>query len=548
MLSNAQVPSYKPLQVSGDIVASMRAMNNIVEKNGGIRQRRIIINNNTDPHGKIDHTKTTNLDITSTTWHMNQLGKTFITMDCKAFVHCNKVFTDPDNLGCLRVFGGLKDSINLLERLKIFSRNKKTGYENTNCVPEGVAYSVYKTRCQKVIHKYVHSLFENVIEYKNSVCGAYINPNVAWGQPNTVYPLEFKVKIYINDILALQIFDDWPTMFGDIVLKDILFTINTMVFAQVDPHAVAKHENFVNESITDADLNTILDTHFKYDRKFTQGGMEGEFITQIQKAGAKCNYITEKVRFTVSKMEFDNITALIPVYNCTDRTLQEIQSLYPSPEQPWIIPAQSLDIFQMPPPTDQRKYNNRIEKPLNNVTDLIPVFYKDTLQTTCFENPMVDNLEIFADGKCLVDTRLSTIGEDLFGLVLQSADLEGVFECTKELEDSLTTPLNNTDGSRKKRTYTDCTSFLPSFTTQRYGKHYFYDGLETGSRNANIQLIFDAIHQGAHDTYLWHRPPAPQIWACRSTYWSYDNVNGLKYHNYGVPPGYESDNDKNLLL
>ena len=32
MLSNAQVPSYKPLQVSGDIVASLRAMNNIIEK------------------------------------------------------------------------------------------------------------------------------------------------------------------------------------------------------------------------------------------------------------------------------------------------------------------------------------------------------------------------------------------------------------------------------------------------------------------------------------------------------------------------------------
>ena len=84
------------------------------------------------------------------------------------------------------------------------------------------------------------------------------------------------------------------------------------------------------------------------------------------------------------------------------------------------------------------------------------------------------------------------------------------------------------------------------FTTQRYGKGYFYDGLETGSSNAGVQLLFDAIHQGPNDTYLFQNPPAPQIWCCRSTFWSYDNVNGLVWNHYGVPPGYESDNDVNL--
>ena len=49
------------------------------------------------------------------------------------------------------------------------------------------------------------------------------------------------------------------------------------------------------------------------------------------------------------------------------------------------------------------------------------------------------------------------------------------------------------------------------FTTQRYGKGYFYDGLETGNSNAGVQLLFDAIHQGPNDTYLYNQPPAPQI-------------------------------------
>ena len=47
---------------------------------------------------------------------------------------------------------------------------------------------------------------------------------------------------------------------------------------------------------------------------------------------------------------------------------------------------------------------------------------------------MVNNLETFADGKCLVDTCLSTIGEDFFGLVLQSADLEVHLNVQKNLK------------------------------------------------------------------------------------------------------------------
>ena len=74
-------------------------------------------------------------------------------------------------------------------------------------------------------------------------------------------------------------------------------------------------------------------------------------------------------------MDFENMTALIPLYKCTERTLAEIRNLFP-PERPWIIPAQTIDILQMPSPTDRRKYNNRVEKPLNNVTDMMPVSSK----------------------------------------------------------------------------------------------------------------------------------------------------------------------------
>ena len=43
---------------------------------------------------------------------------------------------------------------------------------------------------------------------KNSVCGAYINPTVAFPVPGATFPVKFTAKIYGNDFLALQIFDD----------------------------------------------------------------------------------------------------------------------------------------------------------------------------------------------------------------------------------------------------------------------------------------------------------------------------------------------------
>ena len=90
-------------------------------------------------------------------------------------------------------------------------------------------------------------------------------------------------------------------------------------------------------------------------RKFIQGALPREFLTSVRKVGGDIQYVTEPVIFTVTKMDFENMTALIPVYKCSERTLAEIRNLFP-PERPWMIPAQPLDILQMPARTDRRKY------------------------------------------------------------------------------------------------------------------------------------------------------------------------------------------------
>ena len=62
--------------------------------------------------------------------------------------------------------------------------------------------------------------------------------------------------------------------------------------------------------------------------------------------------------------------------------------------------------------------------------------------------------------------------------------------------------------------------------------------MDTGNRNVTIRLRFNPINTGMQDTYLAGNPASPQLWLCRDTYWSYDNVNGLHYESERTPEKY----------
>ena len=85
-------------------------------------------------------------------------------------------------------------------------------------------------------------------------------------------------------------------------------------------------------------------------------------------------------------------------------------------------------------------------------------------------------------------------------------------------------------------TKSDLTSFIVTFQAERNSGGFFFDGLETGNQNVNIQLTFgyDAgVSQGV----------APQVWFTRDTYWTVDNSNGLRYWKTGTPANYASVED-----
>jgi hypothetical protein len=331
-------------------------------------------------------------------------------------------------------------------------------------------------------------------------------------------------------------------MFKEIVLR-LQFRKDSQVFAQVDPHKVAEVENFINESISDENLNRVLNTPFKYDRKFIQNQLKGNFITNIvANDSGGCDYTVEEVIFEVDEIVFNDMRIAIPGYNCNDATKAALATAFPI-ENPWYIPAQQLEMITMPKPNNRFSYDGAISYALNNVTDFILVFRKDGRELTCFENPMINGLQIIVENKNIPENPLCTIGEHFFSLVLQASDLDNLFEATEEYEHSLTKPLNNPDGTPILRTIMDQTSFIPPIQSERSGKGYFFDGMETGNKPATIRLKFTPIFQGPNDTYLYQLPPAPQIWLCRDTFWTFDTTNGLRYHRTGTPSKFAGDVD-----
>jgi hypothetical protein len=359
---------------------------------------------------------------------------------------------------------------------------------------------------------------------------------------NSIANIPFDAVIPVNDFLALQIFDDWPQRFGSLILK-LKMSKKSQVVAQVCPHEVAKTETFTNESISDEALRRILNTHFKYDRKFVQAGLPINVITHIgpdPNNADRCVYTVEEVIFDIDEIEFTTFTASIAGYNVADHVKQVISTLYP-PQNPLVIPSEMLLVLNMPRSGNDRKYSEAMSHVLNNVTDIIPVFYQDSRQLTCVENPMIDNFQLNVAGRLVPEMRLCTVGPQFMNLVLQSADLDGLHEASNEFEASLVIPMNNDDGTPILRTITDQTSFLPVLQVERSGKGYFYDGLETGNTPRTIKMDFTPIHPGENDTYLFRNPTAPQLWFVRDTYWTWDNHNGLIYHETGTPPKYASD-------
>ena len=535
LYNNAQYKNETTDQ--GCVVEYYEKLRDLISKNDGTRSFIIRTEDCHDQNAPFNQSQETRLRITHNDHMISQITEGFINFKIKLTLQLSKDIqathvNDTNHLG--KLFVGFKSSNQLLDQLQIYSNNVSTGYQQNECCREGYCYSTIKPYSEKKTRKYTHSLYENVSDYSQSVCGTYIDlSDFRDGQKHDV---EFEMNLPFEDILAFQAFDLYPNrVVGDIEIRFYVKPVG-LVYCQVDPRTIKEVKEYMED--------TIIDSTFKsapvFKHGFTQIGNESKIAALNVGSDKSITPTTESITLSCLGLTVTACKSNMFGFGVKESTLQAIEQMF---SEPVSIPSQQLDYNAFPTAPTAAGVQGTMNSPLSNITSITVVFPKHANDYTCFDNPIYHNLQLTINGKNYPDEPVSTLGARFLQYQLVASELDGGIQCTKEFEDSLTMPKNKDDGTRYKNTLSDASSFMLNIQTERSRGGYLFDGLDSNGQNVPIQIRGQPIHSGDGDTYFncdetgQNHPPPPQVFFCRDTYFTVDIHDGLVYHLKGCPPG-----------
>ena len=535
LYNNAQYKNETTDQ--GCVVEYYEKLRDLISKNDGTRSFIIRTEDCHDQNAPFNQSQETRLRITHNDHMISQITEGFINFKIKLTLQLSKDIqathvNDTNHLG--KLFVGFKSSNQLLDQLQIYSNNVSTGYQQNECCREGYCYSTIKPYSEKKTRKYTHSLYENVSDYSQSVCGTYVDlVDIMDGQKHDV---EFEMNLPFEDMLALQAFDLYPNrIVGDIEIRFYVKPAG-LVYCQVDPGKIKEVKEFMEDSTIASTFKSI--PIFKHG--FTQIGNDSKIAALNVGSDKSITPTTESITLSCLGLTVTACKSNMFGFGVKESTLQAIEQMF---SEPVSIPSQQLDYNAFPTAPTAAGVQGTMNSPLSNITSITVVFPKHANDYTCFDNPIYHNLQLTINGKNYPDEPVSTLGARFLQYQLVASELDGGIQCTKEFEDSLTMPKNKDDGTRYKNTLSDASSFMLNIQTERSRGGYLFDGLDSNGQNVPIQIRGQPIHSGDGDTYFncdetgKNHPPPPQVFFCRDTYFTVDIHDGLVYHLKGCPPG-----------
>ena len=535
LYNNAQYKNESMDQ--GSVVEYYKKLKDIISTNDGTRSFIIRTEDCHDQNAPFNQSQETRLRITHNDHMISQITEGFINFNIKLTLQLSEVITDihsGDEKQLGKIFVGFKSSNQLLDQLQIYSNNISSGYQQNECCREGFCYSTIKPYSEKKTRKYTHSLYENVSDYSQSVCGTYVDlVDIMDGQKHDV---EFEMNLPFEDMLALQAFDLYPNrIVGDIEIRFYVKPAG-LVYCQVDPRKIKEVKEFMEDSTIASTFKSI--PIFKHG--FTQIGNDSKIAALNVGSDKSITPTTESITLSCLGLTVTACKSNMFGFGVKESTLQAIEQMF---SEPVSIPSQQLDYNAFPTAPTAAGVQGTMNSPLSNITSITVVFPKHANDYTCFDNPIYHNLQLTINGKNYPDEPVSTLGARFLQYQLVASELDGGIQCTKEFEDSLTMPKNKDDGTRYKNTLSDASSFMLNIQTERSRGGYLFDGLDSNGQNVPIQIRGQPIHSGDGDTYFncdetgQNHPPPPQVFFCRDTYFTVDIHDGLVYHLKGCPPG-----------
>ena len=535
LYNNAQYKNETTDQ--GCVVEYYEKLRDLISKNDGTRSFIIRTEDCHDQNAPFNQSQETRLRITHNDHMISQITEGFINFKIKLTLQLSKDIqathvNDTNHLG--KLFVGFKSSNQLLDQLQIYSNNVSTGYQQNECCREGYCYSTIKPYSEKKTRKYTHSLYENVSDDSQSVCGTYIDlSDFRDGQKHDV---EFEMNLPFEDILAFQAFDLYPNrVVGDIEIRFYVKPVG-LVYCQVDPRTIKEVKEYMED--------TIIDSTFKsapvFKHGFTQIGNESKIAALNVGSDKSITPTTESITLSCLGLTVTSCKSNMFGFCVKEHSLQSIAQML---SRPLPIPSQQLDYNAFPLAATRSGIQSTINMPLFNTTSITVVFPKHANDYTCFDNPIYHNVQLTINGQNYPDEPVSTLGARFLQYQLVASELDGGIQCTKEFEDSLTMDRNKADGGKYKNTLSDASSFMLNIQTERSRGGYLFDGLDSNGQNIPIQIRGQPIYPDVNDTYYnfdetgENHPPPPQLFVCRDTYFTVDINDGLVYHPTGSPEG-----------
>ena len=535
LYNNAQYKNETTDQ--GCVVEYYEKLRDLISKNDGTRSFIIRTEDCHDQNAPFNQSQETRLRITHNDHMISQITEGFINFKIKLTLQLSKDIqathvNDTNHLG--KLFVGFKSSNQLLDQLQIYSNNVSTGYQQNECCREGYCYSTIKPYSEKKTRKYTHSLYENVSDYSQSVCGTYIDlSDFRDGQKHDV---EFEMNLPFEDILAFQAFDLYPNrVVGDIEIRFYVKPVG-LVYCQVDPRTIKEVKEYMED--------TIIDSTFKsapvFKHGFTQIGNESKIAALNVGSDKSITPTTESITLSCLGLTVTSCKSNMFGFCVKEHSLQSIAQML---SRPLPIPSQQLDYNAFQLAATRSGIQSTINMPLFNTTSITVVFPKHANDYTCFDNPIYHNVQLTINGQNYPDEPVSTLGARFLQYQLVASELDGGIQCTKEFEDSLTMDRNKADGGKYKNTLSDASSFMLNIQTERSRGGYLFDGLDSNGQNIPIQIRGQPIYPDVNDTYYnfdetgENHPPPPQLFVCRDTYFTVDINDGLVYHPTGSPEG-----------
>jgi hypothetical protein len=172
---------------------------------------------------------------------------------------------DVDKL--VKIFIGFKSSRQCIEEIVLLQDGVPTNYHDKYIVQEGFVDAALRPWASKHRHRFVETLYENVVQYMPDVCGTYVN--AADFPDGLIHEVVFDVNIPVNNLLAFQLFDKWLKEWGELALQlYFAHTKQSFVVAYCSPYEVLEQKQFLQ---TDVVANpTLAGDVMKYKHAYTQ--------------------------------------------------------------------------------------------------------------------------------------------------------------------------------------------------------------------------------------------------------------------------------------